>query len=277
MIEFSDVHFNYPGGPRLLAHVDLEIVDGEHIGLVGSNGSCKSTLAKLTNGLLVPSQGRVVVDGLDTARPENLALIRQRVGMVFQNPDNQIVGSIVEDDVAFGPENMGLETEAIQERVEWALSHTGLSELARRSPMTLSGGQKQRLAVAGVLAMRPSHMVLDEATAMLDPAGREELLQVARDLKVNQGITIIQITHLLEELLGADRIIAMDRGRIVFDGPRTEFFQDPSLLDRLGLDLPPLAQLYHELKQANLLGDLDDLRPRLLADAVADRAGLPSS
>ncbi|MBI3891297.1 MAG: energy-coupling factor transporter ATPase [Candidatus Wallbacteria bacterium] len=274
MIEFSGVHYAYPGGEPLLKGISLRIADGEHVGLVGSNGSGKSTLAKLTNGLLLPTQGKVFVDGLDTASAHDLAAIRQRVGMVFQNPDNQIVGSIVEDDVAFGPENLGLETAEIQRRVEWALSHTGLRGLERRSPMALSGGQKQRLAVAGVLAMQPSHIVLDEATAMLDPDGRRELLEVARDLRRVHGIAVLQITHLLEELLAADRVVALDRGQVVFDGPRGQFFDDPKLLDRLGLEPPVLMTLYAELKRYGLVGRLETPTLEALVSAVTAGAGL---
>ncbi len=293
MIEFSGVHFSYPGahsggappeergagatpadrGRPLLRAIDLRISDGEHIGLVGSNGSGKSTLAKLTNGLLLPTRGKVTVDGLDTASGRDLAAIRQRVGMVFQNPDNQIVGSIVEDDVAFGPENLGLATGEIAERVRWALDHAGLAGLERRSPMALSGGQKQRLAVAGVLAMRPSHIVLDEATAMLDPQGRRELLEVVRDLRRVHGIAVVQITHLLEELLGADRIVALDRGEIVFDGPRAEFFDDAALLERLGLESPALLTLYTQLRRRGLVGRVDPPTVETLAGALAERAG----
>ncbi len=273
MIEFRDVHFAYPGAAPLLEGIDLRLEGGEHVGLVGSNGSGKSTLARLTNGLLLPSSGAVLVDGLPTSSLADLPAVRQKIGMVFQNPDNQIVGSIVEDDVAFGPENLALPTPEIEERVRWALSHTGLSELARRSPMALSGGQKQRLAVAGVLAMRPSHLVLDEATAMLDPRGRRELLDVARELRRVHGIAILQITHLLEELLSAERILALDRGKLVFDGPRTAFFEDPALLARLGLETPPLLTIYHQLRGAGAIAALESVDIESLAGAIARAAG----
>lgn len=273
MIEFRDVHFAYPGAAPLLEGIDLRLEGGEHVGLVGSNGSGKSTLARLTNGLLLPSSGAVLVDGLQTSSLADLPAIRQKIGMVFQNPDNQIVGSIVEDDVAFGPENLALPTPEIEERVRWALSHTGLSELARRSPMALSGGQKQRLAVAGVLAMRPSHLVLDEATAMLDPRGRRELLDVARELRRVHGIAILQITHLLEELLSAERILALDRGKLVFDGPRAAFFEDPALLARLGLETPPLLTIYHRLREAGAIAPLESVDTENLVGAIARAAG----
>jgi energy-coupling factor transport system ATP-binding protein len=273
VIEFRDVHFAYPGGAPLLEGISLRLEGGEHVGLVGSNGSGKSTLARLTNGLLLPSSGAVLVDGMQTSSLADLPAIRQKIGMVFQNPDNQIVGSIVEDDVAFGPENLALSTPEIEERVRWALEHTGLSELARRSPMALSGGQKQRLAVAGVLAMRPSHLVLDEATAMLDPRGRSELLEVARELRRVHGIAILQITHLLEELLAAERILALDRGKLVFDGPRASFFEEPALLAQLGLETPPLLAIYHQLRGAGAIGALESLDADSLAGAIALAAG----
>lgn len=273
MIEFSGVHFAYPGGPPILRGVDLTVADGERIGLVGSNGSGKSTLVKLTNGLLLPTSGKVTVDGIDTADVARLPEIRQRVGIVFQNPDNQIVGSIVEDDVAFGPENLGLATAEIGSRVGRALGQVGLVELARRSPMTLSGGQKQRLAVAGVLAMLPSHVVLDEATAMLDPHGRRDLLAVAADLGRLHGIAILQITHLLDELLAVGRIVALEKGAIAFDGPRADFFDDPPLLVKLGLEPPPLLALYHELRRLGLLERLDVPDLAGMADAIAAGSG----
>jgi energy-coupling factor transport system ATP-binding protein len=240
MIQVRDLHFSYEDGTPVLRNIDLEIPDGTYVGIVGSNGSGKSTLTKHFNALLLPQGGEVLVDGESTRKfPEKA---RSRVGMVLQNPDNQIVGTVVEDDVAFGPENLCLPHEEIGVRVGEALERVGLAACRTRGAETLSGGQKQRLAIAGILAMRPRHVVVDEPTSMLDPVGREEVQECLRGLNAD-GVTIIHVTHLLEELLDADRILALEQGKVVFDGPPRELFRSPKLMERLKLELPVPASL----------------------------------
>ena len=241
------------------------------MGLVGSNGSGKSTLAKHLNALLIAEEGDVFVDGLSVRDIKKIPEIRQKVGMVFQNPDNQIVATIVEDDVAFGPENLGLSPEEITERVEWALDRTGLNEYRLRSPSTLSGGQRQRLAIASVLAMRPQHIVFDEPTSMLDPVGRDEVLSVMDILRADLGISIIHITHHMEELLHSSLVVALDKGEVVFSGPPLEFFKDKGLLKRLDLKRPPLLVMTEKLRQAGLVKE--DFLPRSSDELVAQLTG----
>lgn len=254
MIEVKGLTFRYsPEQGQVLRGIDLTIPSGSHVGLVGSNGSGKSTFGKHLNALLQPEEGVVMVDGLDVANAANAHLARQKVGMVFQNPDNQIVATIVEDDVAFGPENLGLPPDEIGRRVEWALATTGLTGLRLRSPATLSGGQRQRLAIASVLAMRPRHLVFDEPTSMLDPAGRDEVLAVMDVLRDDEGITIIHITHHMEELLHADTVVALDAGTVAFEGPPARFFGDDALLVKLGIQVPPLLLLTRQLQRAGLV------------------------
>jgi energy-coupling factor transporter ATPase len=258
VIQVRDLSFSYwPGGPRVLDGVTLAIESGEWVGLVGANGSGKSTLVRHFNGLLVPDRGTVTVDGLDVRSRADRPAIRQRIGLVFQNPENQIVGTIVEDDVAFGPENLGLSSGEIRERVDAALAATGLAELSARSPSTLSGGQKQRLAIASVLAIRPAHLVLDEPLTMLDPRGRAEVLSVLGRLNRENGITVVFVTHALEELLPARRVVALARGKVAFDGPASEFLKDPGLHERLDLEVPPSIRMMRELAGWGVLsGDL---------------------
>lgn len=255
MIRAESVSYEYQGEGRepvgALFDVDIEIAAGEFVALIGSNGSGKSTLAKLFNALVLPQSGWVKVDGMDSRDAENLWEIRRRVGMVYQNPDNGIVATTVERDVAFGLENLGLATEAIVERVEAALKILGLTGLAEREPHLLSGGQKQKVAIAGALAMRPRYLVLDEPTALLDPSGRDEVMRVAKELN-GQGLAIIYITHFMDEAFEADRVVVMDHGGIALDGPPHEVFAASTRIRSLGLDVPELALLTEELIQAGL-------------------------
>ncbi|HZX46092.1 MAG TPA: energy-coupling factor transporter ATPase [Clostridia bacterium] len=233
----------------VLRDINLKVKKGEFVVIIGHNGSGKSTLAKHINALLVPSLGKVEVMGMDTRDPAKAWEIRQRVGMVFQNPDNQLVAAIVEEDVAFGPENQGVPTAEIRRRVDEALREVGLYEYRTHGPHLLSGGQKQRVAIAGVLAMRPDCIVLDEATAMLDPRGRQEFMEVVRRLNKNEGKTIIHITHYMEEAVEADRVLVMDQGRIVLEGTPREVFSKVNRLKELGLDVPALTELALKLRK----------------------------
>ena len=233
---------------KALASVNLAIRQGEFVVILGANGSGKSTLAKHLNALLLPSEGTVLIDGLDTVDDQALWSIRQRVGMVFQNPDNQIVATIVEDDVAFGPENLGLPPAVIRERVEEALAIIGMSEYRHHAPHLLSGGQKQRVAIAGIVAMRPKVVVLDEATAMLDPQGRKEVMTAIETLR-SEGMTVILITHHMSEAVMADRIILLGAGRVIAEGTPKEVFQEREQMQSLGLDIPQITQLATMLKE----------------------------
>ena len=235
--------------PTVLDGLTLSVRRGEFVAVLGHNGSGKSTLAKHFNAILLPSGGKVYVDGMDTC-DENLLLdIRRRVGMVFQNPDNQIVASVVEEDVAFGPENLGVPSEEIRARVDSALAAVGMTEYARHAPHLLSGGQKQRVAIAGVLAMRPECIVLDEPTAMLDPAGRREVLDTVKRLNREQGITVVLITHHMDEAAQADRLIVMHDGHIMADDSPEQVFQNVDGLRSLGLEVPEPVALLYELRQ----------------------------
>lgn len=233
----------------------LEIEKGSFVALVGHNGCGKSTLAKLTNGLLVPSKGAVTVNGLDTSEKENIFEIRKNVGMVFQNPDNQMVASIVEEDVAFGPENLGVPQQEIVERVQTALQQVGMEAFAKNSPHKMSGGQKQRIAIAGALAIKPQVLVLDESTAMLDPQGRKEVLEVAHRLN-KEGMTVLLITHFMEEVLDCNKVVVMSNGHIVATGTPMEIFSNRSLLDEVGLQPPRTVKLARMLKESGL--DVDE-------------------
>ena len=236
---------------KALDDVSLEIHEGEHIAVLGHNGCGKSTLAKHLNALLLPTEGTVEVDAVDTASEADLWTIRQTVGMVFQNPDNQLVATTVEEDVAFGPENMGMEPSIIRQRVDEALEAVGMQEYKNKGPHLLSGGQKQRVAIAGIIAMRPKYIVFDEPTAMLDPLGRREVMETMQQLNKEEGITIINITHFMEEAVLADRVIVMEHGRIVLSGTPKEVFTHVDLLKRMQLDVPPVVELAALLHKEN--------------------------
>lgn len=237
---------------KALDHINLSISSGEFVAIIGTNGSGKSTLAKHLNALLIPSSGQCLVNGLDTSDPLNLWDVRQVVGMVFQNPDNQIVATVVEEDVAFGPENLGVDPGEISRRVAESLQVVGMEEYRQHSPHLLSGGQKQRVAIAGVLAMCSACLVLDEPTAMLDPQGRKEVLSTVRQLHNDKKITIVYITHFMEEAVAADRVIVMDRGKVVMEGVPAEIFSQVTCLKELGLDVPVAAEMAYRLRQHNI-------------------------
>lgn len=241
-----------PEATRAIDDVNLDIQAGQFIAVLGHNGSGKSTLAKHINGLLVPTEGTLWVDNMDTSEEEDIWKIRQKAGMVFQNPDNQIIGSVVEEDVGFGPENIGIPTEEIWKRVDESLQATGMVAYRHHSPNKLSGGQKQRVAIAGVMAMRPECIVLDEPTAMLDPNGRKEVLKAVRELNEKEGVTVILITHYMEEVVFADHVFVMDQGRVVMQGTPREVFSRVEELKELRLDVPQVTLLAHELKQAGV-------------------------
>jgi len=243
---------NVEGTTRAVNEVDLQVKPGEFIAILGHNGSGKSTLAKHINALLVPTDGTVLVDGMDSADEKNVWDIRQSAGMVFQNPDNQIIGQVVEEDVGFGPENMGIPTKEIWERVEESLKAVGMYAYRKHSPNKLSGGQKQRVSIAGVLAMHPKCIILDEPTAMLDPSGRKEVIRAARALNDVEKVTVILITHYMEEVIYADRVFVMDEGKVVLEGTPKEVFWQVELLRSLRLDVPQVTLLAHELIKSGL-------------------------
>ncbi len=247
--EKRDDEGNVIGARRAIDEVNLDIEPGQFIAILGHNGSGKSTLAKHMNAILEPTSGIMWVDGKNTKEEDNIWDVRQTAGMVFQNPDNQIIGTVVEEDVGFGPENLGVPTEEIWERVEDSLSKVGMIEYRHHSPNKLSGGQKQRVAIAGVVAMRPKCIVLDEPTAMLDPNGRKEVLRTVEELRKREKVTVILITHYMEEVIGADRVIVMDKGHVVMDGTTREIFSQVELLKQYRLDVPQVTLLGYELKQ----------------------------
>ena len=241
---------------RAVDEVDLDVQEGDFVAILGHNGSGKSTLAKLINAILLPTEGTVFVDGKDTRDESKIWEIRQSAGMVFQNPDNQIIGTIVDEDVAFGPENMGVPQQEIWERVENSLKSVGMWEYRSHSPNKLSGGQKQRVAIAGVVAMRPKCIVLDEPTAMLDPNGRKEVIRTVRELNQKEGVTVLLITHYMEEVIHADKVIVMDQGKVVMQGTPREVFSHVEELKSYRLDVPQATLVAHELKKAG--ADLPD-------------------
>ena len=254
-IVLKGVSYSYSLGEgsslKALKNLSFSVEKGEFVALAGMNGSGKSTLAKLLNGLFIPSSGEILIDGLSTSDEKNTFEIRKKAGMVFQNPDNQMVATIIEDDVAFGPENIGVPREEIIERVNEALEAVGMSEYRKRSASKLSGGQKQRIAIAGVLAMRPQILILDESTSMLDPNGRKEIMAIAKKLN-EQGITVINITHNMDEAVLADRIIVLRKGRVAIDGTPKEVFAS-GLLEACGLTLPPVYALCKSLDRKSVV------------------------
>lgn len=237
---------------RAIDGMDVDIEKGDFVAVLGHNGSGKSTFAKHINGLLLPSEGTVWVGEMDTKDEEHIWDVRKTAGMVFQNPDNQIIGNVVEEDVGFGPENIGVPTEEIWQRVDESLKAVGMTAYRLQSPNKLSGGQKQRVAIAGVMAMKPECIILDEPTAMLDPNGRKEVIRTIRELNRKEGITVILITHYMEETIDADRIIVMDQGRIVMDGAPREIFSQVRELKGYGLDVPQVTELAYELREAGM-------------------------
>ncbi len=266
MIVLDHVTYRYDAQHAALEDVSLRIGEGELVAVVGHNGSGKSTLAKHLNALLLPESGQVLVDGMDTKDPNNTLAIRQRVGMVFQNPDNQLVTTIVEEDVAFGPENLGVPGPQIRHRVDAALKAVGMEEFARTAPHMLSGGQKQRIAIAGMLAMEPAVLVLDEATAMLDPQGRRDVLSIVQKLH-QQGITVVMITQHMEEAALCQRVIVMGEGRVVLDGPPRTVFAQGDALRACRLDLPPVVAMGEMLQKGGMALPLC-LEIEELADAI---------
>ena len=274
MIETKDLRFAYPveeGEEQVFAlkGVDLAIKKGSFVVVLGHNGSGKSTLAKTFNTVLLPSGGKVYVEGMDTTDENLLLAVRQRVGMVFQNPDNQIVANVVEEDVAFAPENLGVPSEEIRRRVDEALRSVGMEEFVTHAPHMLSGGQKQRIAIAGVIAMEPACIVLDEATAMLDPIGRKEVLSAIQRLNKEKGITVILITHHMNEAENADRVIVMHGGKMAMDGTPKEVFAQVEALRSMGLTVPDTVDLLDRLHRAGMDLPLDALTVEECADAIA--------
>lgn len=253
--------------------VSFEVKAGEFVAILGHNGSGKSTLAKHMNALLTPESGTIWVDDIDTSEPDMIWGIRQRVGMVFQNPDNQIVHNIVEDDVGFGPENLGVPTEKIWERVEDSLKKVGMLKARKESPNNLSGGQKQRVAIAGILAMRPKCIVFDESTAMLDPVGRREVLDAVRELNRKENITVLWITHYMEEVTEADRVIVMNKGNIVMEGTPVQIFSQVEELQKYRLDVPQVTLLAHKLRKNGMQIPEGILHVEELTDAIAYNLG----
>lgn len=253
MIEVKDLVYSYTGEnsepEEVLKNINLSIEEGEFVAVLGHNGSGKSTFAKHLNAIFLPMGGKVWVDGIDTSDEQRLWDIRSRVGMVFQNPDNQIVASIVEEDVAFAPENLSIEPDEIRRRVDDALQTVGMSEYKNHSPHMLSGGQKQRVAIASIIAMKPKIIVMDEPTAMLDPIGRREVMKTIEDLNTIHGITIVLITHNMDEAVKAKRVVVIDSGKVIIDDTPRNVFKNVALLRQIGLDVPQATLLAHELRQ----------------------------
>lgn len=258
----------------VLKNISLEIKKGEYLAVLGHNGSGKSTLAKLLNMILSPTSGRITVDGLDITAPDlsedEIFALRKKVGMVFQNPDNQLVATIVEEDVAFGPENLGLPQEEIRRRVDEALEIVGMSEYSRHEPHRLSGGQKQRIAIAGIIAMSPECIIFDESTSMLDPIGRKDVLKTMEKLNREKGITVITITHYMNEAAKADRVVVLDDGNILMDGTPADIFSHPEKLRKAGLDVPQCSALIEELRNMGIDIKGDCYSTALCADLICE-------
>ena len=256
MIECKNVVFKYSTGEEIeklaIDGLNLEVNEGEFLVVLGHNGSGKSTVAKHMNALLVPTEGTVIVNGLDTSDENNVWDIRATAGMVFQNPDNQLVATIVEEDVAFGPENLGVPPEEIRKRVYDALEKVGMSEYKKHAPHLLSGGQKQRVAIAGILAIQPKCIIFDEPTAMLDPSGRREVMENIKELNKKHGITVILITHYMDEAAQADRVVVMDKGKVIMEGIPRDIFSEVETMKKIGLDVPQVTEICYELKKAGI-------------------------
>ena len=266
--EKRDEEGNVIGTSRAIDEVDIEAKEGQFIAILGHNGSGKSTLAKHLNAILMPTEGSVWVDGKNTSNPDELWNVRQSAGMVFQNPDNQIIGTVVEEDVGFGPENLGVPTDEIWQRVEESLKAVGMIEYRHHSPNKLSGGQKQRVAIAGVVAMEPKCIVMDEPTAMLDPVGRREVLKTVHKLRKQKKVTVILITHYMEEVVDADKIFVMDHGKVVMEGSPKEIFSNVDELKSYRLDVPQVTILADELRKRGLDIPKGILRKEELVEAV---------
>jgi len=270
VIVFDNVHYTYPADEKeSLCGVSLSIEKGSFVAVLGHNGSGKSTFAKHMNGILVPDEGRVLVEGLDTSDEEHIIDVRRRVGMVFQNPDNQLVANVVEDDVAFAPENLGVEPKEIRERVDAALRQVGMYDYRMHAPHLLSGGQKQRVAIAGVIAMQPDIIVLDEPTAMLDPQGRREVVDTVFSLCREKGMTVVYITHHMDECINADRLIVMSNGCVMADGKPADIFANAELLRREGLEQPETARLLQDLRASGMRLDGEPLSVEDCAELIA--------
>lgn len=273
MIDIDNVTFKYTSteeqeGKVVIKGVNLKVSKGEFVVVLGHNGSGKSTIAKHINALLTPSSGTVLVDGMDTKDQLNLWDIRSKAGMVFQNPDNQLVATIVEEDVAFGPENLGVDPKEIRKRVDDSLAKVGMSEYKRHAPHLLSGGQKQRVAIAGVLAMQPNCIVFDEPTAMLDPSGRKEVINNIKELNKEHNITIVLITHYMDEAAQADRIIVVDDGQIRMEGTPREVFSKVDVMKKIGLDVPQVTELAYELRKEGIDISTEILNIDEMVDAI---------
>ena len=270
IISVKDMTFEYVSIDskfRAIDNLNLEVKQGEFVAIIGHNGSGKSTLSKNLNAILVPTEGDIYIDGMNTKDEAKLWDIRQTAGMVFQNPDNQIVATIVEEDVAFGRENLGIEPKVIRQRVEECLKSVGIYELKDRQPHLLSGGQKQRVAIAGIIAMRPKCIIFDEATAMLDPSGRKEVMNVIKKLNKEENITTLHITHYMEEAVQADRVVVVDKGKKLLEGTPKEVFKNVDLLKKIGLDVPYMTELAGLLREEGL--DIDD--DILTVDEMVDK------
>ncbi len=273
MIECRNLVFKYTASENqeekiAINDVNLQITEGEFIAILGHNGSGKSTMAKHMNALLIPTDGKMLVNKMDTSDMNNLWNIRETAGMVFQNPDNQLVATIVEEDVAFGPENLGVPPEEIRKRVDEALERVGMSEYKKHAPHLLSGGQKQRIAIAGILAMKPKCIIFDEPTAMLDPSGRKEVLDTIIDLNRNYGITVILITHYMDEAAKADRIVVMDKGKLILDGKPRDVFSNVEKMKNIGLDVPQVTELSYELQKVGINIDTRILDVNEMVNAI---------
>lgn len=266
--EKRDEEGNVIGKSRAIDEVNIDVEEGQFIAILGHNGSGKSTFAKHLNAILVPTEGSIWVNGRDTRKPEELWNVRQSAGMVFQNPDNQIIGTVVEEDVGFGPENLGVPTNEIWERVEESLKAVGMIEYRHHSPNKLSGGQKQRVAIAGVIAMRPKCIVLDEPTAMLDPNGRREVLRTVEELRRQEKVTVILITHYMEEVIDADKVFVMDHGHVVMEGTPREIFFQVDTLKSYRLDVPQVTILADELQKRGIPVPAGILRKEELVEAL---------
>lgn len=273
MIECRNLVFKYTASENqeekiAINDVNLQITEGEFIAILGHNGSGKSTMAKHMNALLIPTDGKMLVNKMDTSDMNNLWNIRETAGMVFQNPDNQLVATIVEEDVAFGPENLGVPPEEIRKRVDEALERVGMSEYKKHAPHLLSGGQKQRIAIAGILAMQPKCIIFDEPTAMLDPSGRKEVMNNIKELNKKHGITVILITHYMDEAAEADRVVVMDKGKVIIEGIPRDVFSKVETMKKIGLDVPQVTEICYELQKAGVNIDTKILNVNEMVSAL---------